>query len=150
MPIVEVSADVVPNRQQGQADVDPLRSNGRPKVITGTVANAADDALGSIYHLATLPAACLLHPDTAFDPTLSGLADLRVGTRTDPNALVAAPSIDGIHKPVAFGDAKYDKPLWQMLGLAENPGGMIELYQHAIANATATGVTKFQITYIFR
>lgn len=50
--------------------------------------------------------------------------------------------------PIANGDANHGKRLWEVLGLASDPGGMIALWKHAAANATGAGSMPFAIHYL--
>lgn len=152
MPIVNTKSDLIADYLAGQPAAEPELARGRPIVATGTVANAADDLNGSKYHLADLPADCLLDPRTAFDVENWGFAAIRIGTETDVDALSAVlKSAGNTVSPVAFGDANHGKRLWEVLGLAEAPAnGMIGIYAHAIADATGAGSMPFAIHYIFR
>ncbi|MFP4044053.1 MAG: hypothetical protein ACLFTP_05725 [Rhodosalinus sp.] len=128
---------------------DPVQARGRPIYATGTVANGADDSNGSMYHLADLPSDCILLPETFFDVENDGFAQIVIGTQTDTDALVdQAQSSEDIVAPIAQGDANHGKRLWEVLGLAEDPGGMIGLWKHAEADAGSAGSMPFQIAYL--
>ncbi len=149
MPVREKKSDVFRDQRVGGAVLDASRTNGRTRHIYGTVANAADDDNGSLFHLCDLPAACILHDQTFFDVTNDGYAAIRIGTRTDVGALVSQLKSAGNEiLPVARGGATHGQPLWQRLGLAKNPGGVIGIYKHAIANATGAGSTRFRISFV--
>jgi len=149
MPVTKNTSNLFNDDQLGEATVDPLIRAGRPLMATGKVANAADDLATSKYKLVTLPSACLLHEDTKFDVDGWGLAQVSVGTFDDADALFSvATSANAVVQPIAFGDANYDLRLWEILGMAEDPGGFITLYAHAVADATAAGELKFQVVSI--
>lgn len=149
MPIVKKFSTLVPRASGGAGYPDPHAVAGTIRVATGTVANASDDSNGSSYLLCDLPSNCYLHPDTFFDVENWGFAAIRIGTKTDVDALVAVLKSAGNRvDPVAKGDANHGKPLWETLGLAADPGGFIGLYAHAIADATGAGAMPFQIHYI--
>lgn len=149
MPIRQKKSDVFRDQLAGGAVPDASRTNGRIEHIIGTATNAIDDDSGSSFHLCDVPAAAILHEDTFFDVQNTGYAAIRIGTRTDVDALVAVLRSAGNEVlPVARGDANHGRPLWQHLGLPENPGGFIGLYQHAIANATAAGNMPFRISFV--
>lgn len=152
MPIVNTKSNLIADYMAGQPAAEPELARGRPIVATGTVANAATDLSGSKYHLADLPADCLLDPRTAFDVENWGYAAIRIGTEDDVDALSAVlKSAGNTVSPVAFGDANHGKRLWEILGLAEAPAnGVIAIYAHGIANATGAGSMPFAIHYIFR
>ena len=132
-------------------DVDPAKLRGRPIVVTFTVANAADDLSGSTFLLCKLPSEAIIDSRTAFQVQNWGFAQVNIGTETDIDALgTVAKSTGNVYSPVAFGDAKHGLPLWEILGLAKDPGGEVYLYAHASANATGAGSMKGEIHYRFR
>ncbi len=129
----------------------PELARGRPIVATGTVANEASDNTNSKYLIAELPSDAILQPGTFFKVDTWGFADIRIGTFTDPAALVSALRADAaIRTPIANGDARHGQPLWQALGMSADPGGVIGLYYHAINNATGAGTSRFAIHYLYR
>ena len=69
----------------------------------------------------------------------------------DVDALVSVlKSAGNTVSPIAFGDANHGKALWEVVGLAADPGGVISIYAHAIANATGAGSMPFRIEYFAR
>lgn len=149
MAVVNETSDLFPDRMAGDAIPDPARARGRSICATGTVANGASDSSGSTYHLVDLPADAILDSRTAFDVENWGFAAIRIGTKSDVDALVAVLKAAGnTVSPVAFGDAKHGLPLWQVLGLSARPAGnVISLYAHAIAAATGAGSMPFEVHY---
>lgn len=149
MPVREKKSDVFRDQRVGGAVPDASRTIGRLRHIYGTVTNAADDDSGSIFHLCDLPAAAILHEETFFEVNNDGYATIRIGTRTDTQALVNVLRSAGAEVlPVVRGGANHGLPLWQRLGLPRNPGGFIGIYKHAIANATGAGSTRFRISFV--
>jgi hypothetical protein len=149
MPIRDKKADVFRDQRAGGAVLDAPRTNGRLRHIYGTVTNLADDDSGSLFHLGDLPSACILHEETFFDVTNDGYAAIRIGTRTDPAALVSVLKSAGNEVlPVVRGGANHALPLWQRIGLPRNPGGVIGIYKHAIANAVAAGSTRYRLSFV--
>lgn len=132
--------------------VDPARQKGRLIVAALSVANAADDSDGSSYHLLDLPSDCILASGTAFRVQDWGFAAIRIGTKSDVDALVSQlKSAENVANPVAkFASGFHGLPLWQALGLSADPGGTIGLYAHAIANATGAGAMQAEIHYLYR
>lgn len=129
----------------------PELARGRPIIAQGTVANGVGQLTGSRYQIADLPSDCILLPATFFKVDTWGFADIRIGTFSDPVALVnQLRSAAAIVSPIAQGDARHGQPLWQALGLAANPGGNIGLFYHAVATATGAGTSRFAIHYAFR
>jgi hypothetical protein len=151
MPVVHVKSGLIRSPHDGLKDVDPILTAGKYLVAQDTVANGASDSSGSTYLLAYLPSDCILMPATSFLVSATGFVAVRIGTYDDVDALVAAAKADAAtQSPIAFGGAFHGKRLWETLGLAKDPGGLIPLYQHAIANATGAGTMKFAFHYLIR
>ncbi len=151
MPVTENTSNLIHSPYvPDSVPPDPMQARGRPIVPTGTVANAADDSSGSTFHLVDLPSNCLLSHDVFFDVTNWGFAQINIGTADDIDALITVAKTAGnMVAPIAKGDANHGKYLWEILGLAADPGGKISLYAHASAAATAAGSMKFQTPYLF-
>mgnify|MGYP007077412934 CR=1 FL=1 len=148
MPIVTKKSDLFRDEQAGGEVLDAAKTKGRMFTAHGTATNAADDLSGSKYHLIDLPSGAILDDRTAFDVEATGFAAIRIGTKDDVDALVSqTKATENIVTPLAFGDANHGKALWEILGMAEDPGGFIGLYQHAIANATGAGTMLFRISW---
>lgn len=131
-------------------DVDPARARGRPIVIQSSVVNASTDNTGSTYLLCRLPSAAILTSATTFKADGWGFAVTSIGTLTDVDALFTA-NKNAAHAPITRNAAaSHGKPLWQLLGLASDPGGEIALYAHAVADAAGAGSMSFEIHYLFR
>lgn len=130
-------------------NVDPARARGRPVVCADTMTNAATDNTGSKYLIGMFPSECILGKDTFFKVDTWGFADIRIGTFTDPAALVSQTrATAAIVSPIAQADARHGLPLWQQLGMAADPGGEIGLYMHgSVANATGAGTSKYEVHY---
>ena len=145
MPVVKVKSDLT------TGETDPARARGRPIVAAGTVINGASDSANSSYHLANLPSCAILDARTAFQVQNWGFATVSIGTASDIDALVSVlKSAGNVVSPVVQFDAKHGLPLWQVLGLAADPGGDIGIYAHGPANATGAGSMKYEFHYRFR
>lgn len=89
------------------------------------------------------PHACVIHFDD-----LGATTTLNIGIATDDDALVAGQDVStaagsfSLFKGVDI--ANYYKPLWQLVGLASDPGGKIELLA-TIKTAAATGTVVWSI-----
>ena len=149
-PIVNSTSDLIHDYFDMDAyPADPVQARGRVVVATGTVTNLSTDLNTSKYHLVDLPSSCILHPDTFFDVENDGFAQIVIGTESDTDALVdVAKSGGNTITPIAKGDANHGKRLWEVLGLAKDPGGNIGLWKHAEADAAGVGSMPFQIHYI--
>lgn len=152
MAVVTGKSNLIRDYVAGEDAPDPMVARGRLYVATGTVANAATDSSGSKYHLADLPSDCILDPLTNFKVDGWGFAQILIGTETDTNALLdVARSAATTQQPVAFGAAaSHGKELWELLGMAADPGGTIGLWAHAAAGATGAGTMPFQVVYRYR
>lgn len=153
MPVVtEKSTLFKPASDPLGPEPKPELARGRPIVATGSMANLATDSIGSKYLLAEVPSDAILDTRTFFKVDTWGYADIRIGTFTDPVALVNQTKItEAIATPVDVGDAKHAMPLWQACGLAADPGGNIGIYAHgSVAAATGAGSMRFEIHYRHR
>lgn len=150
MPVVSGKSNLIHDTFDYLTDPpDPEVARGRPILSTGTVTNAADDSNASKYELARVPAMALVHEDTFFGVASWGFAQVVIGTETDTDALVdQTKATENIVTPFAIGDANHGKRWWEVLGLAENPGGMISIWAHAEAGATGAGSMPFRIVYV--
>ncbi len=148
-PIENIKSDLFRDQGAGGDVIDSRRNRGRTYTATGTITHAADALNTSKYLLARIPSHALIHEDTRFDVENYSFAAVRIGTHDDVDALVSVlQSAGNTVQPVTFGDANHGKELWEILGLAANPGGDIALYAHAIADATGAGSMPFQIVWI--
>lgn len=151
MAVVTGKSDLIKDPRLGEAARDPMFARGRPIVAKFTVTNLSTDNSGSKYLLAELPSDCTLDIGTAFKVDGWGFATIRIGTKTDNDALVdVARSAAAQHVPLANGDAKDGKQLWEQLGLAADPGGTIGIWAHGVADATGAGTMKGRFEYLYR
>lgn len=152
MPVVKGQSDLIPNRATGTGNPDPEKARGRPIVAAGLVVNAATDSALSKYHLIDLPAEAILDPLTCFGVDAWGYATVSIGTETDPDALISVAKVAGaVVSPITRLGAQHGKAIWEVLGLAAVPkSGVVSLWAHGPANATAAGRMPFEIHYRFR
>jgi len=150
MPVVNLNSDIYRDELAGGQVIDAARAKARLYTITGTVSNGAADSQGSTYKLCELPSNCLVDESTAFDVQNDGYAQIEIGTLTDATALVnVAKAAGNTVSPKVFGDANHGKALWEILGLAADPGGFITLYKHgAAAGAAGAGSMPFRISFL--
>lgn len=150
MAVVNTNSNLVHDTfLSGSIPADPELARGRLVLATGVVANAADDSTASMYHLVNVPSNAVIHEDTFFQVDGWGFAQVVIGTKGDTDALVdqTRATVDTV-VPWTIGGASHGMRLWEVLGLAEDPGGNISLYAHAEANATGAGEMKFRVAYI--
>lgn len=152
MPVVKGKSDLISDPSTGYAGPDPEIARGRPIVAAGRVANAATDTAGSKYHLIDLPADALLDALTTFKVDGWGYATVSIGTETDIDALVTVAKSAGANVvPVVRLGPLHQKRIWEILGLPAAPkSGVVSLWAHGPANATAAGTMLFEIHYRFR
>lgn len=149
MPVENLKSTIIPQRHTDAPSPDPIMTAGIVRVATGQVDNAADATAGSAYHLIDLPSACIIDPSSFFVIDTWGFASVRIGTSDANDGLISvARSTGPVARPVADGDANFDKRLWEVLGLAEDPGGFVSLFAYGIAAATAAGSLKFRLVTI--
>jgi len=149
MAIENLKSDLYRDQQAGGNVPDALLVKGRTKTATGTITNGAADSNTSKYLLVELPSHVLIDPNTEFKVSGWGFADLRIGTKDDVTAFVNLLTAAAATQPmVTKFDANHGKALWEVAGLAEDPGGVIGIYAHAVAAAAGAGTMPFVITYI--
>lgn len=150
MAVENLQSALYRDPQSGASILDPMLKAGRLILTTGAVSHPADASTNSTFRLCALPSDCILHPLTYFDVTDYAFVAVRIGTQADVDALVSqTKATENIITPIANGDANSQKRLWEVLGLAKNPGGVIDLFAHAIAGATGAGKIEFQVAYIY-
>ncbi len=151
MAVVNTLSNLIPDYRAGVVNPDPEFARGRVVLVTGIVANLATDSALSTYALADIPSHAILADRTRFDVENWGFATVNIGTADDIDALTTVlKSAGNTVSPVVFGDAKHGKHLWEVLGLAADPGTTIRLYAHASAVATGAGSMPFQFEYVTR
>lgn len=151
MAVVNAKSSLIGDYLAGIDNPDPEIARGRPTMAQGTVANAATDNNLSKYKLISLPSNVILLERTAFQVQNWGFATVNIGTYSAPTALGTVLKSGGnVYSPVAVFDAGNLKRLWERLGLASDPGGLIDLYAHATADATGAGTMLFRFEYLFR
>lgn len=130
--------------------VSSAHSRGTDHVLVRDTIELAAAPVADRVSLGLLPSNTVLDPDgcIAWFDDLGALVTLDVGDATDPNALTAAQDVaaaaGSFNLMKSVDVANYFKPLWQTLGMAEDPGGTIELFA-TIAGAAATGTVSWQI-----
>lgn len=136
-------------RGDAGAVLDPLVARGYRRTAIGKAVNAAGDSDGSKYLLAELPSHAILARGTLFHVENWGFAAIRIGTFATAGALVSVlKSAATTQAPVTALIETTGARLWQTMGLAADPGGVLGLYAHAIANATGAGDMPFVIEWI--
>ncbi|WP_332772938.1 hypothetical protein [Phenylobacterium sp.] len=110
-----------------------------------------DAAQNDLISLGSLPSTAIINPTTSFIQfgDLGTSVTMDVGSAAAENALVAAADVAtaagsvGVLASVAITDLW--KPLWELLGLSEDPGGFIELFAKLEGANPASGTVAWQI-----
>lgn len=149
MPVRNTDSNLFRDVGAQGAVLDAAPVKGLVRHAIGTVANAADDSLGSKYRLARVPSDAIMHPETTFDVENWGFAQVVIGSETVTDQILdVARAAETSQSPFAWGDDNHGQRLWQVLGLASDPGGFIEIFAHAEANATGAGSMPFCIAWV--
>lgn len=149
MAVVNITSELYRSPIALGAVPDPVQVKGVHRAALGSVACGATDSTGSTYKLCAIPSHAILTPDTYFDVTDWGFAQVVVGSLTATDQLVdQTQATEDIVTPIAQGGADFGKRLWELLGLSEDPGGMIDLYLHAEAGAAGAGSANFYVSYL--
>lgn len=149
MAIVSLKSSLYRDAQAGGPVNDPLIAKGLRRVATGKVENGAADSNLSRYKIISLPSYVILSPGTIFHVENWGFAAVRIGTLATVGALVSVlKSAATTQAPITPLIATAGARLWQTLGLAADPNEEIDLYAHAIADATGAGNMPFTIEWI--
>lgn len=149
MAVVNTKSDLYRDAAALGAIPMPNKLRGVVRHAVGTVANGASDSTGSTFKLATLPSHAVMHPSTLFDVEIWGFAQVVIGSLAETDQILdVARSAATTQSPFAFGDANHAKELWDVLGLAADPGGTIDIYAHAEGAATGAGSMPFCIAWL--
>lgn len=118
--------------------------------MAGTVACLATDETGSEFSLVTVPASAILLPASAIKTTAWGFAQAVIGVDGDTTALLNVTKATGGatgNTPITLFDANWNKPIWQQLGMAEDPANPITLKVFTVADATIDGQIDFDLQF---
>jgi hypothetical protein len=138
----------------GAAYVPPFASarDGRIHRTAGRVSALAADNTGSRFLIAQIPTSAIILPQSFIRTDLWAFAQAVIGTIAVPTGLLnvarATGGATGNALVTIFG-AKWAQPAWQQAGLAAAPVGVpfLDIFAHAIADATVLGTIDFDIWY---
>jgi len=151
MAVVIRKSPLFRDAQTLAAELDPLQLKGVVRRAGTRAENLSTDNTGSKYKLITLPSYVVLGPGTTFHVENWGFAAIRIGTFTQADALVSVlKSAATFQAPISAQAATAWQPLWSRLGLAADPNEPIDIWAHAIADATAAGHMPFTFEWIDR
>lgn len=156
MPIVHLKSpeifgavDAITGRQHGP---DYHQARGVKMYTEGSIANAADDSDTSTYTLVELPSNAILDPESTIDLQSWGFGVANIGIDSDHDALLAVADTTVLADVSTFTDlglfgTKWNKPLWEQVGLSEDPGGTIPIRIFTAAGAAGAGSATFRIVW---
>lgn len=163
MAVVTLKSTQITNRDA----VPAVRSNtvnsyGRKRVTGGMVAAANGDSIGSKYILAQIPSnARITELTLSCTAITSGAADFGLYQTTQAGGVVVAVSAFSAAKSIAaalknatilrdntFTPALMEKPIWQVLGLAADPGGFYDIVATLTAATTASGNMGVDVEFV--
>lgn len=124
---------------------------GKMRRAAGRTSNNITNNLGSKYLLIELPWDVSLLKDSAIMTTAWGFAQAVIGVdELNTGLLNVARATGGAtgNLPITIFGSKWNKPLWQQLGLAARPASNVaKIYAYAIADATVGGDLDFMFEY---
>lgn len=120
--------------------------------LQGLVSIGAGDSIGSAYYVGRLPSNARVMQASMMRYGAITDAAVNVGfdVNAKPAALIAAASIaaaGSLTLTAALNLADFQKPLWQLAGYANDPGGVIMVWATLTAAATAGGDVLFDFVY---
>lgn len=131
---------------------DYRQARGVKFVAEGSITHAADASSGSTYTLIELPSTAILDPDCTIDLQSWGFTIAKIGIDSDTDALLSVADTGALGDVSVFTNltlfgSKWNQPLWEQLGLSEDPGGKIALKIFTEAGAGGAGSAKFRIAW---
>lgn len=148
------------------ANVAPLAvfAEGHLHTIVSTIAVGAADSATSKYYIGRIPSSAVLDPASlAYGGGVVGLTSVSVGFDASPLpagliAWAASPALlvsaqdwhlaasFSLVQNVAVGN--YGKRAWELLGLAQDPGGFIDVFATNVSGAGGAGTLQFFLKYL--
>ena len=148
----DVKADTFGNVAAG-AYAAPFASarDGRIHRTAGRVSALSTDNNGSRFLIAQIPTSAIILPQSFIRTDNWAFAQAVIGTIAVPTGLLnvarATGGATGNALSTIFG-AKWAQPAWQQAGLAAAPAvPLLDIFAHAIADATGAGTIDFDIWY---
>ncbi|MDW3181772.1 hypothetical protein [Roseobacter sp.] len=125
-------------------------SLGQITRVAGTVSGLSSDLQGSEYHLLDVPSSAIMLPTSAIRTTAWSFAQAVIGVDGDTDALLDVAKATGGatgNTPITIFGAIWNKPIWQQLGMAADPGNPITLKVFTEADATVDGQIDFDLQF---
>jgi hypothetical protein len=163
MAVVTTKSTIIANRDSSPSVLtDPQISGGMPRDAMGFAQVSNGDSIGSMYPLTQVPSnsrlsalsvACDAITGAAanvgvYNPTKNGVAGAVINASffaAAQSLATAIPSGVSILNQSGLNTIpKQEQQLWQALGLAADPGGMLDIVVTLTAAATATGFVSLR------
>ncbi|HGG04229.1 MAG TPA: hypothetical protein ENK28_02130 [Aliiroseovarius sp.] len=150
MAIVNKKSTIYGSNATGYTAPNSASRAGLITRVAGTVSNEATDNAKSTYVLCDVPASAILLPESAIKTTGWGFAQAIVGVAAATTALLNVTKATGGatgNKPITIFGSNWNKPIWQQLGLADDPKVPLTLIVSTIADATGAGQIDFDLVF---
>jgi len=150
MAIVTSKSSVYGTNATGYTAPNSSSRAGRITRVAGTVTCGATDSAKSTYLVCDVPSSAILLPESAIKTTGWGFAQAIVGVAAATTGLLNVTKATGGaagNKPIVIFEAKWNKPIWEQLGLVADPGMPLTLIVSTIADATIAGQIDFDLVF---
>lgn len=151
MAVVTINGDAYQDATNADYPIDAGVSRASVLAFVSEAAIASGNSTNSVIYFGRIPAEARIcrGPSLLFNDTISGLTDFDVGFANDPDGLIDGANL-ATTSTHAFGVVTADeinKPAWELAGLTENPGGLLDIIGTLKANAGAAGDVALELYY---
>lgn len=152
MAVVDKYGSGNQNKALNPQDLLPgVEIQGHLKSLVSTVEIANGDSANSTLRFGKVHSSVRVHRDSKIDhDAITGVNDFDLGDSTNPDGLADGLDITAAGNKSAVASVNIDslhKPLWEVLGMASDPDGMIEIIGTLKAAATAAGTVTLSLIY---
>lgn len=171
MAVVTTKSAAVTNSDALPQTLSPQRiDGGRLRERLGFVEATATDSIGSVYRLTRINSndrvsrvllSCDAITTAVGDIGIYDISSVNAGAVVDADFFASAQALtaalvnldvtheaDAADAGIGFGLADVEKPLWQALGLAADPGKQYDVAVTLTAAATGAGTVALKLQYI--
>lgn len=171
MAVVTTKSTAVTNSDALPQTLSPQRiDGGRIRERVGVIEAGATDSIGSVYRLmrinsvdrvSRLLLSCDAITTAVGDIGIYDISSVNAGAVVDADFFASAQALtsalinqdvtheaDAADAGAGFGLADVEKPLWQALGLASDPGKQYDVAVTLTAAATGAGTVVLRLQYI--
>lgn len=141
----------------GYSTIASKEAKAGVNAMSFNIAAANGDSIASVYKLGRLPSNAIILPiSTLYCPAIAGLTSVSVGLDNLLGTKVAAALMSAVSIAAggsfsmvsAITAANYLQRVWQLLGLAADPGQRVDVYASLGAAATASGAITGFLYYL--